>query len=37
MHATLSDDEDNSQSHEEKGAAFVSSYMPYDLSDSKEE
>ena len=38
MHATLSDDEDDSQSYEEKEVvAFVASYLPYKFSNSKEE
>ena len=38
MHATLSDDEDDSQSYEEKEiVTFVVSYMPHESSNSKEE
>ena len=38
MHTTLSDDEDDSQSHEEKEVvALVASYMLHESSNSKEE
>lgn len=38
MNVILSDDEDDSQSHEEKCMAFVASYVPHkNPSDSKEE